>query len=84
MQYHVMDSESLLVDNVNALRWTMATLLSLARRTGRIFIMPKVIAADGVSSLKIMSSYFRETNLEIIIQFIWLPPVIFFMEYVGL
>lgn len=79
-----MDSESLLVDNVNALRWTMATLLSLARRTGRIFIMPKVIAADGVSSLKIMSSYFRETNLEIIIQFIWLPPVIFFMEYVGL
>lgn len=79
-----MDSESLLVDNVNALRWTIATLLSLARRTGRIFIMPKVIAADGVSSLKIMSSYFRETNLEIIIQFIWLPPVIFFMEYVGL
>lgn len=79
-----MDSESLLVDNVNALRWTIATLLSLARRTGRIFIMPKVIAADGVSSLKIMSSYFRETNLEIIIQSIWLPPVIFFMEYVGL
>ena len=79
-----MDSESLLVDNVNALRWTIATLLSLARRTGRIFIMPKVIAADGVSSLKIMSSYFRETNLEIIIQIIWLPPVIFFMEYVGL
>lgn len=55
-----MDSESLLVDNVNALRWTIATLLSLARRTGRVFIMPKVIAADGVSSLKIMSSYFRE------------------------
>lgn len=70
-EYDVMDSESFLVGNANAFKWTIAVLLSLARRTGRIFIMPKVIAVDGSYFLWSMLDYeavgqmqieFRETN----------------------
>jgi len=34
-----------------AMQWTMATLLALARRTGRIFIQPRIVSEFGVHFL---------------------------------
>ena len=70
-EYDAMMSESYLVNNAKAFQWTMAVLLALARRTGRIFIMPKIIAVDGSYFLWSMLDFasvqnvqidFRETN----------------------
>lgn len=70
-EYDTMDAESMLVYSETAFKWTIAVLLALARRTGRIFIMPKVIYIDGSYSLwsmldfepvKKMQIEFRETN----------------------
>ena len=39
--------ESFLVDNFASLKFTMAVLLALSRRTGRIFIMPKLLGGKS-------------------------------------
>ena len=57
--------------DLNAFKYTMALLLALARRTGRIFIMPKILADHGAhylwhildfSTVEEMGIEYRETN----------------------
>ena len=43
--------ESGLYHNLDNLKWTMAALLALARRTGRIFILPKLMQGRGIHFL---------------------------------
>ena len=39
--------ESGLFHDVGAFQWTMATLIALARRTGRTLVMPRILADHG-------------------------------------
>mmetsp|Transcript_31242 Transcript_31242/g.59395 ORF Transcript_31242/g.59395 Transcript_31242/m.59395 type:complete len:785 (+) Transcript_31242:169-2523(+) len=70
-EYDAMNSESLVVNHVESFRWTMATLLALARRCGRIFQMPSVTSEEGVHYLWTVLDFetvdemgidYRETN----------------------
>jgi hypothetical protein len=70
-EWDAMNAESFLVNSASAFQWTMAVLLSLARRTGRIFIMPKLISKEGghflwtvldFEAVEEMNIDFRETN----------------------
>ena len=45
--WDAMDDEHFFVKNFSGLLWTMAVLLALSRRTGRIFIMSKLIGEEG-------------------------------------
>ncbi|CAB9508952.1 UDP-galactopyranose mutase [Seminavis robusta] len=63
--------ESGLFHDVGSVKYTMATLLALARRTGRIFVMPKIHADHGVhylwtildfETVEEMGIDYRETN----------------------
>ena len=70
-EWDAMNQESMVVNNAAAFKWTIAVLLALARRTGRIFVMPKVIAEEGAHFLwtlldfepvEAMDIDYRETN----------------------
>ena len=63
--------ESALFHSEQVFKYTMATLLALARRTGRIFVMPRFVADHGVhylwtlldfSTVEDMQIDYRETN----------------------
>ncbi|KAL7536056.1 hypothetical protein ACHAXR_006892, partial [Thalassiosira sp. AJA248-18] len=70
-EWDSMNAESLIVNHAESFRWTMAVLLSLARRTGRIFQMPKLISEEGAHYLWTVMDFepvdemnidYRETN----------------------
>lgn len=63
--------ESFLVNDFSSLKWTMAVLLALSRRTQRIFVMPKILAQHGMHYLWTVMDFepvdemgigYRETN----------------------
>lgn len=70
-EWDVLDSKSFIFNDVDSFRWTMATLLALARRTGRIFQMPTLLSDLGAHYLWTIMDFepveemgidFRETN----------------------
>ncbi|KAL7527036.1 hypothetical protein ACHAWF_002011, partial [Thalassiosira exigua] len=70
-EWDPMDAESYVVNSASAFRWTVAVLLALARRTGRTFVMPKLIGEEGAHFLWTVLDFepveemgvdFRETN----------------------
>jgi hypothetical protein len=70
-EWDAMNAESLLVHNAAAFRWTMAVLLALARRTGRIVQMPQLLSEEGAHYLWTVLDFapvddmgidYRETN----------------------
>ena len=51
MNFEFDPNEAGLYHNTDNLKWTMAALLALARRTGRIFILPRMLQGRGIHFL---------------------------------
>ena len=51
MNFEFDPHEAGLYHNTDNLKWTMAALLALARRTGRIFILPRMLQGRGIHFL---------------------------------